>query len=168
MPHSKQTRKKIAKRLSNINRRLKHLKTLYQKLHPTAQIIHHPMISLGQLRAEFTPYHKNIKTNLLNEVHTFQRISSDPNRPLFIYGKDGGLLAYRTSLNDPNMLAILTSSLDELPHRTNHKFRGIDRGKYSTRHYCVWSPYSKKPFISRELNEDDEAGMKFLKDNKRL
>lgn len=77
-------------------------------------------------------------------------------------------MAYHGYLNDPEILNKLTSSLQELPLHTNLKFRGIDRGSFSTRHYCIWAPYSKTPFISRELIEDGEAGFKFLKDNQGL
>ena len=52
--------------------------------------------------------------------------------------------------------------------RANHKVRGVYRGKYLTRHYCTWSPYSKKPFISGDLKKDREAGLEFLRKNQEL
>jgi hypothetical protein len=81
-------------------------------------------------------------------IDKFQRVKADPNRPLFIYRKDGGLIGHRTTLDDPEILDQLTEAL---PRTTNLKFRGIDRGTYSTRHLAVWCAYAKKPFVSREL-----------------
>jgi len=104
----------------------------------------------------------------LREVDTFERIECDSIRRLYIYGKDKGLIACRASINDEDILNTLTESLRELPERTNLKFRGIDRGNYSTRHYCVWCPYAQTPFISRELEEDGEAGWAFLRKNAEL
>jgi hypothetical protein len=92
----------------------------------------------------------------------------DSNRPLFIYANDGGLIAYRTSINDAEILDTLTKSIQALPQKTGLRFRGIYRGKYSTRHYCVWCPYRRKPFVSRELERDGEAGLEFLKRNQAL
>ena len=62
----------------------------------------------------------------------------------------------------------LTESLKALPRRTNHKFRGIDRGNYSTRHLTVWCAYAQKPFVSRELKEDEAANLEFLNANVKL
>ena len=84
-----------------------------------------------------------------------------------IYGKDGGLIAYRTTLNK-DTFTNLNEAIRVLPTRPNNKFRGIYRGQYSIRHYCTWSPYSKTPFISEDLKKDGPAGLEFLKANQCL
>jgi len=168
MPHSKTKRSKVSKHLHSISSHLRKLKKLHERHLHKAKVIHHKSVSLGELRANFTPHHKVIPKKLLENVKSFKRIKSDPSCPLFIYGKDGGLIAYRTSLNDSEIINTLTKSLKALPQRTNHQFRGIDRGKYSTRHLTVWCAYAKRPFISRELKEDEEANMQFLNANLKL
>ena len=169
MPHSKSTRSFISKRLSKLEKRIRRLKAIAFNYNQNAQVITVP-VTLGQLRQQYSPRHKKPISNIDVEdsIQTYQRIPMDPQRPLFIYGKDGGLIAYRTSLDSSDLLTTLTQSIRELPTKTGLKFRGIYRGKYSTRHYCVWSPYSRKPFISRELRDDGEAGLEFLKKNTKL
>lgn len=168
MPHSKAKRSRIYNHMRSIASHLQKLKNLHEKHIHKAKVIRHSSVTLGELRANYTPHHKSIPTELLANVQYFHRVKSDPTRPLFIYGKDGGLIAHRTSLNDSAMVDQLTQSLKALPRRTNHKFRGIDRGKYSTRHLTVWCPYAKKPFVSRELKEDEEANLEFLNSNVQL
>ena len=168
MPHSKTKRKAISNRLLHIHKLLKQARKIALKSKQEPQIIHHPTVRLGTLRSNFSPHHKVIPPHLLQNVHKFTRVQSDSNKPLYIYGKDGGLLAYRGSLQDADILETLTTSLRELPKRTNLKFRGIDRGSYSTRHYCTWSPYAKKPFVSKELVEDGDPGLLFLGANLKL
>jgi predicted 2-oxoglutarate/Fe(II)-dependent dioxygenase YbiX len=165
MANSFPKRKAIVNRKRSITKNIKRLQKLQQKVQANARIVRLKNIKLGALRKNYTPHHKEIPQNLLKDVSTFRRIRSDPKHPLFIYGADGGLLAYRGHLNNSQILKDLTSSLAKLPRRTNLKFRGIDRGSYSTRHYCTWSPYSKRPFVSKELQEDGEAGLEFLKAN---
>ena len=168
MPHSKVKRSHISKHMHSIVTHLKKLQNLHEKHLHKAKVIRHPSVTLGELRANFTPHHKSIPPELLANVQNFRRVKSDPARPLFIYGKDGGLIAYRTSLNDSAMVDQLTESLKALPRRTNHKFRGIDRGKYSTRHLTVWCAYAQTPFVSRELKEDEAANLEFLNANVKL
>ena len=168
MPHSKIKRARISKHLQNIIDHLEKLKAQHEQNLRKARIIRHSKVTLGELRANYTPHHKAIPPELLANVHKFQRIKSDPNRPLFIYGKDGGLIAVRTTLDDPEIIKTLTASLQALPGRTNLKFRGVDRGSYSTRHLTVWCAYAKKPFISRELKDDEAANLEFLNANQKL
>ena len=168
MPHSRIKRRCIDSRLRRINKRIKSLRKLHLKQLQSAQIITLSHVSLGELRAKFSLQHKALPQYVLSSVNHFRRILSDSQRSVFIYGSDQGLLACRIPLNDSTILDSLTTSLRLLPSHTNHKFRGIDRGSYSTRHYCVWSPYSKQPFISRELKEDGQAGLDFLEANQRL
>jgi hypothetical protein len=164
MVHSKRKRNFIVKRISKLNRQLDRLSTLAAKHNRKPHTITLP-ITLGELRSNFSPRHVPISTHTSDSMADFQRVKMDAKRPLFIYGKDGGLIAYRTNLKDPKILDTLTQSIRELPGATNRKFRGIDRGTHSTRHYCIWCPYAKTPFISKELREDGEAGLEFLKKN---
>ena len=168
MPHSKIKRSRISKHLRSIIDHLEKLKVQHKNNLLKAKIIRHHKVTLGELRAKFTPHHKSIPPELLANIHNFRRIKSDPTRPLFIYGRDGGLIAHRTSLNDPSLVETLTNSLKGLPRRMNYKFRGIDRGGYSTRHLTVWCAYAKKPFVSRELRQDEAANLEFLNANEKL
>ena len=115
MPHSKVKRSRISKHLQSITKHLKKLKALHKQNLPRARIIRHHKVTLGELRAKYTPHHKSIPAELLANVHNFQRIQSDPTRPLFIYGRDGGLIAHRTSLHDAVIVNTLTESLKALP-----------------------------------------------------
>jgi len=168
MPHSRRTNKSIERRMQSINTLLKKLAKLHIKHIKNARIINHSSVTLGDLRSHYSSKHKELPEELLKGTDTFERIECDSSRRLYIYGKDGGLIACRVPLNDQGILNTLTESLRELPDRTNHKFRGIDRGDYSTRHYCIWCPYSLVPFVSKELQEDAEAGLEFLKKNTKL
>jgi len=164
MAHSKRTRNLIRNHTQNLNRQLSRLSALSAKHNKNARIITLP-IALGDLRKQYSPRHMPLSNEISNSTADFQRVAIDEDRPLFIYGRDGGLIAYRTALKSPRLLATLTRSIRELPGKTNHKFRGIYRGSHSTRHYCIWCPYAKTPFISKELREDGEAGLEFLKKN---
>jgi len=165
MAHSKRTRNLIRNHTRTLNLQLTRLSALAAKHNKNAQIITLP-IALGQLRKQGSPRHIPLSNDTtLDSIADFQRITIDNNRPLFIYGKDGGLIAYRTTLKSSKLLATLTQSIHELPNQTNHKFRGIYRGAHSTRHYCIWCPYAKTPFVSKELQKDAEAGLEFLKKN---
>jgi len=164
MAHSKRKRNLIRNHTRTLNRQLIRLSALAAKHNKNAQIITLP-ITLGELRKQFSPRQVPLSNEISDSTADFQRITIDPDRPLFIYGKDGGLIAYRTMLKSTKMLATLSHSIHELPDKTNHKFRGIYRGEHSTRHYCIWCPYAHMPFVSKELQEDGEAGLEFLKKN---
>src|SRR5277367_587503 len=168
MPHSKVKRQRISKHLQKIIHHLKILKAQHTESLTQAKIIRHSKVTLRELRANYTPHHKKMPPNVLANMDKFHRIKSNCHRPLYIYGKDGGLIAYRTSLNDPDILGTLTKSLKALPRCMNHKFQGIDRGRYSTRHLTVWCAYAKKPFVSRELKEDEAVNLDFLNVNQKL
>ena len=164
MAHSKRTHNLIRNRTRTLNRQMARLSALGAKHNKNAQIITLP-ITLGELRKQYSPRQIPLSNEISDSVTDFQRIAIDKDRPLFIYGKDGGLIAYRTTLKSPKLLAMLSQSIRELPDKTNHKFRGVYRGPYSTRHYCIWCPYAKTPFVSKELQEDGEAGLEFLTKN---
>lgn len=167
MPNSKRLRERITKHLNKLDKHLHRLEAVAYNCNENAQTITVP-VDLGYLRSQYSPRHKTPIDDLDNLAKSYRRIPIDSERPLFIYGLDGGLIAYRISLDSPDLLATLTQSIRELPKRTGLKFRGIYRGKYSTRHYCIWSPYSRQPFVSRELRDDGEAGLEFLKKNQAL
>ena len=168
MPHSKQNRRAINRHLEKIDRHLLKLQNLYQKHLSQVIRVKHPSVTLGQLRENYRPHHIAIPPESLANVDKFQRFKSESERPFAIYGRDGGLIGYRTSLNDSSMITRLTESIRSLPRQENYKFRGINRGSYSTRHLTVWSPYAKKPFISHELKENYDANLEFLKTNELL
>ncbi len=167
MPHSKHKRHAIAKHRDTLNQTVSQLRIIARKVNRNAEILTIPT-TIGELRKSYSPRHRTLSQAELDAAREFQRVPIDPDRPLFIYGQDGGLIAYRVSLNDECLLATLTQTIHDLPKRTKLKFRGINRGKYSARHYCIWCPYAKKPFASRELRDDGEAGLEFLKENAEL
>jgi len=167
MPHSKKKRHAIAKHMEELDRTVSRLQVIARKVNQNAETLTVP-IALGELRKSYSMKHRALSQAELDAAEDFRRVPIEPDRPLVIYGQDGGLIAYRISLNDEGLLATLTLTIQDLPKRTNLKFRGIDRGEYSTRHYCLWCPYAKVPFVSRELREDGEAGLEFLKENAEL
>ena len=84
MPHSKTKRSHISKHMQSIVTHLKKLQNLHEKHLHKAKVIHHPSVTLGELRANFTPHHKSIPPDLLANIQNFHRVKSNPARPLFI------------------------------------------------------------------------------------
>ena len=167
MPHSERRRTGITKHIYELNEAIKRLKSSSSNYNENAQVIT-VSTTLGELRRITSTRDRGLPDSILNSLSTFQRVPFNPNRPLIIYGSDGGLIAYRTMLNNKEIVDNLINTIRELPMRANHKVRGVYRGKYLTRHYCTWSPYSKKPFISGDLKKDREAGLEFLRKNQEL
>ena len=160
--HSPQ--KTVNKRMRKLNQILKCLKLLSQKYNQNAHVIILP-VHLRELRQKFSPQYQHLSQSLINSVSIFQRVPINSNCPLFIYGKDRGLITYRACLNDLNLLSTLIRTIQELLKRTDSNFRGIDREDYFAQHYCIWCPYAQKPFLFRELQDDGEARLEFLRVN---
>jgi len=150
--------------MKHLNDRVKQLKPFKTKILATANIIKLSQISLGDLRARFKPTHYTLHPAILRREQNFTRYESDPSQPLVIYGSDGGLLACRIRLRNPVIAAHLFESIQSLPPVSKkHRQRGINRSEYEARHYGVWCPYSKKPFVTSEQKLDGVEAIEFLK-----
>jgi hypothetical protein len=86
------------------------------------------------------------------------------NEHMAIYGADHAIVAYRISSGRANRNHALEEASRRLPETSNSSYRGVDRGTYRSRHYCVWAPYSEVPFVSAEFIADGAAAAKFMSD----
>ena len=105
---------------------------------------------------------------LLGRVPSFRRIHLAPNESLCIKGSDDGLLVYVSNICRHDLMERLYQSIIALPTPDHYHYRGIKRSEYRTWHFCVWAKYSKVPFLSKELKDNFESGMKFLQDNAKV
>src|SRR5437667_716627 len=62
----------------------------------------------------------------------------------------------------------LLASIQTLPQVHNSKYHGIHRGSHLSRHYCIWCPYAKQPFVSTEFHKDGEGAKEFMNRNNEL
>ena len=62
----------------------------------------------------------------------------------------------------------LLASIQTLPQVHNSKYHGIHRGSHLSRHYCIWCPYAKQPFVSTEFHKDGEGAKEFMNRNSDL
>ena len=168
MPHSKSRRNQRARLVPKLDKRLRDLAELKAKHLTNIQEIHLQDVSLGDLRARWKLIQKPLPPSLLQQVPTFTRIPSDLNRPLLIYGSDGGLLAARIRSKRPDLIEKLAATIDILPPIKHYKHKGILRSDYQTRHLGIWSPYMPVPKYTREHREHQEIHDQFLKDNQEL
>jgi hypothetical protein len=164
MAHSIKKRKQIAHQKAQIKSRVKRLNYFKTKILATAKIIKLEGVSLGDLRAKFKPTHYQLHPAILRRESKFVRYTSSDSEPLLIYGSDGGLLACRIRLRNPDIPTNLSESIQALPPITkNHRQRGINRSQYEARHYGVWCPYAKKPFHTSEQKLDGIKADQFLR-----
>jgi len=169
MPHSVQTRKKIERAKNSLKKRTEQLQKLTERRVDGAQIITLSDVSLGDLRKRYKRKQTLPPKAVLRQVPNFTRIRSDLDKPLLIYGSDNGLLACRVRLKHPDLIQDLSASIDALPPKIKrYKFKGVQRSKYEARHFGVWAPYSKEPFITREHRDDGAKASQFFETNKRL
>jgi len=165
MVHNAQTRrKKRAAKVLEINEKLAQIEATPLHTKEILYTVQHT--SIGQLRALFShkqsPIHDQDLASYYN--NEFIRFSSNPETTLIIKGNDGGIIACRSSLKDNSILNNISTSLKDLPQYkttpTNHS--ATRRGQYPYRHYCVWSPYSKTPFLSKEFRLDGTPAELFM------
>jgi len=168
MTHSVKNRRKRERLHRSLNKRVKALAKLARKQHKDPHIVSLPDVSLGDLRGRFKHFHYVLHPALRRQLPKFERIPSDPAKPLFIYGSDGGLLGCRVRLHDPEAIHNLYDSIQPLPPSRHYKHRGIKRSEYQTRHYAVWASYSPRAMLSREFRDDGPAGHEFINGNKRI
>jgi len=169
MPHSVKQRKKRERVTRDLNKRVKELKKLKTKHYADAEIIVLPNVSLGDLRDKYKYHHHPLHPAVVRSVPKFTRIPINKDRPLLIYGSDGGLLVARIPLKRQDLVTKLSESIDRLPEKTRHyTFRGINRSEYKTRHYGVWASYQPLPFITAEHKDDGPIADAFLEENAEL
>jgi hypothetical protein len=166
MPHNAaRKRRKLQVHHSTIN------SSLNQTL--SNSVVHTlPHCSIGQLRRDYNQTQTLLPEALkrIEASNKFTRFPLDSHNSLLIKGYDGGTIVYRVSLNDDEMLRRLNDSVRLIPQRT-HKSRsreGVYRGRYSSRYYTVWRPYSKEPFYSKDMQNDQPFSQQFMDNNKDL
>src|SRR5579859_4952075 len=151
--NDKARRHKHAVKLTEINEKLAQIKAVPLHTKESANTIKH--FSLGQHRMLF----KRKQSPVPHQYQTaydkgeFTRFPSDPATTLIIKGDDGGIIPCRSSLQDPSILKSIAILFNNLPpyEATPANRSGTSRGRHPYRHYCVWSPYSKRPFLSKEF-----------------
>lgn len=149
-----------------LNKTVKDLKRQAKNADQHTTSITLPSVSLGDLRRRFKHIHEPLHPAVLRQVLSYRRIAPDPHRRLMIYGSDGGLLVARSRLNNPEAIANLFKSIQDLPPTKERRNRGIYRGDYDARHYGVWASYSKTTFNTREMKDDKSSAPAFIEQNR--
>jgi hypothetical protein len=164
MPHSSRKRTQIRRIERDLERRVKQLEHYRTKILAKAQIKTRDDVSLGDLRDKYRPTHYDLPPTTMARVKKFKRYRSRANKPLVIYGKDGGMLCCRIRMEDGQLAKDLFEEIEALPSVTKqHLSKGIVRGNNEIRHLGLWSPYSKVPFVTAEQRLDGEKATSFLK-----
>lgn len=169
MTHSNKKRSKLDRLKRELKQRIKNLAKLKKKHFKNAYDIHLPGVSLGDLRNRWTLKQTEVHPAVLRQVPNFIWLPSDPDRPVLIYGSDGGLLAARIRMKRPDLIQKLSDTVDALPTDIKHyKFKGVPRGEYQTRHLGIWAPYMTSPKYTAEHRAKKAEHDKFLEDNREL
>ena len=129
--------------------------------------------SLGNLRLNYHPrqtVRKVITPKLRKEYEDgkFVRIHVNPERHTLIKGFDNAIIAYHIPASNTDQSDCLLKSIESLPTPQNDNYRGIDRGEYTVRHYCIWCAYAKEPFICSQFCKDGEGAKMFMQANSQL
>jgi hypothetical protein len=162
--NDKARRHKHAVKLTEINEKLAQIKAVPLHTKESVNTIKH--FSIGQLRMLF----KRKQSPVPHQYQTaydkgeFTRFPSDPATTLIIKGDDGGIITCRSSLRDPSILKSIAILFNNLPpyEATPANRSGTSRGRHPYRHYCVWSPYSKRPFLSKEFKRHGLVAQHFM------
>jgi hypothetical protein len=167
MPHSSAKKKQRERTKKVLQKRIDKLKKLKEKHLADAQTITLDHVDLGSLRRKYKHKHYKMSNALKRICATCKAIASEPDKPLLIYGSDGGLLAARVPLNRPELIASLSQEIDQLPSKTKHyAFKGVKRSEYETRHYGCWAAYSQVPYQTAEHRSDGPIADSFLASQK--
>jgi|SRR5579859_1284137 len=137
--NDKPRRRKHAVRLTEINEKLAQIKAVLLCTKESVHTIKH--FSIVQLRMLF----KRKQSSVADQYQTaydkgeFTRFPSDPATTLIIKGDDGGIIAYRSSLQDPSILKSVATLFNDLrPYEATPANRsGTSQGRHPYRHYCV-------------------------------
>ena len=78
--------------------------------------------------------------------------------------QNGVILAFQIEV-PPTLMNILQATDRILPQQVGTSTK---RGEYSTRHYALWSDYSRNPYMSKELLDDGKHAQKWLRSNANL
>src|SRR5579859_322201 len=161
---------KHAVRLMEINETLAQLKAVPLHTRESVHTIQH--ISIGQLRMLFKHKQNPVpdQYQTASDKGEFTRFPSDPMTTLIIKGNNSGIIACRSSLRDPSILESITTLFNDLPpyEATPANRSGTNRGRYPYSHYCVWSPYNKELFLSKEFKQHGPAAQCFMKESHAL
>jgi len=129
--------------------------------------------SLGNLQLNYHPrqtVRKVITLKLRKEYEDgkFVRVHVNPERHTLIKGFDNAIIAYHIPASNTDQSDCLLKSIESLPTPQNDNYRGIDRGEYTVRHYCIWCAYAKEPFICSQFCKDGEGAKMFMQANSQL
>ena len=105
---------------------------------------------------------------LLSKASQFRRIKIGSHQSVRIKGSDGGLLAYITNINRPDLVDQLYQSIVALPKPKTYKHKGVVRSDARIWHFCVWAKYNLFPYLSKELRDMFEEGMRFMELNREV
>jgi len=167
--NSKKERKKRELREKRLQRKVKKLAVIQNKLKSHSKVINLPSVSLGDLRSRSSYKQKELSEGLRSKVAGFKRMSLKLNEPLFLYGSDGGLLAAGISSNDMESVRKLDESIEAMKKgKSKCQSKGKNRGKYEKWIFTVWSPYRKEPIYSRDYRLRDEESKRFIEANKSI
>src|SRR5579859_891797 len=87
-------------------------------------------------------------------------------------GFDEATMPYRVpaaaSVSGRKQHETLLQSIERLRQLRNTNYRGINRGEYTTRHYCVWCAYASEPFICSQFCHDGAGAKTFMEANSEL
>jgi hypothetical protein len=169
MAHSRRKQKQIEKREWELQRRIGQFDSYRKKILATASIKTRDDVSLSDLRDRFRPRHHELAPTVKAWEKKFKRYRSKSNKPLVIYGKDGGLLVCRIRLKDQDLTKdLVTEGSTSISLNNKHRSKGIIRGKNEVRHYGLWCAYAQVPFVTSEQRLDSEKADVFLKSQGKL
>jgi hypothetical protein len=126
--------------------------------------------SLGQLRLNYRPQHDKVMPHrVTHKVRReygrgeFRTIHAS-DRHTLIHGFDNATLVYRVPASDSVRNETLLRSIQNLPAAITDDYdKGMDRGQFNRRHYCVWCSYAQEPFVSKQFTKDGEAAVEFMR-----
>jgi hypothetical protein len=171
MTHSVKERRKRTKRERELTRRIEDIHRLAKKHYVPPEVVTLPHISLGNLRQQYHPHNpgwSGLSSAIKRMLPQFKRYPLNRDRPLEIYGSDGGLILVRDHIKDSHSMDSVVDSVRALPEPKKYHFKGINRGQYRSVHLGTWAAYSQKCIVTRELKDAGPKGMEFMERNKPL
>lgn len=168
MSRSTEIKRKIKRTKTQLMKRIKNLQRMAKCQHKNVQTIKLQHVSLGDLRRRWKQKPTKLDPALLSKVPQFQRIAIDSHRSVCIKGSDDGLLAYVANINRLDLVDQLYKSIVALPDPKPYKHKGVARSDARIWHFCVWAKYKPFPFLSKELRDMWEEGMRFMETNREV
>lgn len=166
-PNSMKERKKRELRERRLEKKVKKLSVLQDKLKANSKVVEVKSTSLGDLRRRSSCKQTDVPEGLIQKVGGFKRMSLKPNEPLFIHGSDGGLLAAGMSNDDTESVRKLDESIEALKKgKSKCQSKGKDRGKYEKWIFTLWSPYRTEPIYSKDYRVRSKESETFIEVNR--